>query len=501
MAKFTIHHVCRESGTPGLAIGIFNRDGKVLDSCYGFRDVRKRLPPDIDTVFNLGPMSTGFTALAVACLISDGKLDWDNRVGKFLVELRDTENGKFTIRELLSHSTGLCKSEALFLGPSRPPHKLIYNHLGYHVVGCVIEQVSSMSYGDFLAKRIFAPLNMKRTFTTLASASDQNIAQAHVPYHDRGLCQIPPPSICSDTAAYASGCVRNCMRDLMTFYGALPRNFIDLMPKTVFRDLNMISSHIRAIFEPTMPFRDPTSLRKQSYGMGWARTQLPNQMTLFSANYDLLNAYPTIGDSSDTPLVFHQGGSSFGCSSTVYLMPELNSGIVVLGNALGHCDATDLTAQALTEAFLCGSIGTPFDKCAIAAASRQRSAMEREQEMLDKEKKASDPPTNLERYTGTFWNKTRQFRIVVALCTQGDKKELSMSLQGRQDETYTLRHYHEDFFVFNETFDQVVNRGQRWRPYWLYKIEFLPQAAEAAVDALCWRIDEEEEQGQVFKKD
>lgn len=115
MAKFTIHHVCRESGTPGLAIGIFNRDGKVLDSCYGFRDVGKQLRPDIDTVFNLGPMSTGFTALAVACLVSDGKLDWDDRVDKFLVELRDTENGKFTIRELLSHSTGLCTSEALFL--------------------------------------------------------------------------------------------------------------------------------------------------------------------------------------------------------------------------------------------------------------------------------------------------------------------------------------------------------------------------------------------------
>ncbi|KAL6401058.1 putative D-aminoacylase [Ilyonectria robusta] len=250
-----------------------------------------------------------------------------------------------------------------------------------------------------------------------------------------------------------------------------------------------------------MPFRDPTSLREQSYGMGWARTQLPNQMSLFSSNYDLLDAYQTIGDSSDAPLVFHQGGSSSGCSSTVYLMPELNSGFVVLGNALGHCDATDLTAQALTEAFLCGSIRTPFDKYAMAAASRQRSAMEREQKMLDKEKKPSDPPTNLERYTSTFWNKTRQFRIVMALCTQGDKRELNMSLQGRQDEKYTLRHYHEDFFVFNETFDQVVNRGQRCRPYWFYKIGFLSQAAETAVDALCWTMDEEEEQGQIFKKD
>lgn len=127
--------------------------------------------------------------------------------------------------------------------------------------------------------------------------------------------------------------------------------------------------------------------------------------------------------------------------------------------------------------------------------------MERVQEMLDKEKKPSDPPTNLERYTGTFWNKTHQFRIVVTLCTQGDKRELNMLLQGRQEEKYTLRHYHEDVFVFNETFDQVINRGQCCKPYWFYRIGFLSQATEAAVDALYWRIDEEEEQGQIFKKD
>lgn len=75
MAKFKIHHICRESGTPGLAIGIFNQDGKVIDSYYGSRDARKQLRPDIATVFNLRPMSTGFTALVVACLVSDGKLD------------------------------------------------------------------------------------------------------------------------------------------------------------------------------------------------------------------------------------------------------------------------------------------------------------------------------------------------------------------------------------------------------------------------------------------
>lgn len=516
-----IDQVCVESGTPGLAIGVFDQDGKVLDSYCGYRDVGKQLRPDADTVFNLGSMCKGFTALAVACLVADGRLDWDDPIDKYLSDLRATDNGKLTIRELLSHGTGLCRSDALFVGsdnrllltktqgtgvfahlsPSRPPRqKFIYNNFGYHAVGCVIEQVSSMSYGDFLAKRIFGPLHMNRTFTKLPPTLDQNIAQAYVPFHDLQLRQVPPPRISSDTVAFAAGCVRSCMRDLLTLYSALLRNFTALIPESVFGDLNMVSGDVRAIFEATMPFQIPTSLREQSYGMGWARTQLPNQMSELSGNSGLLDAYPTIGDASNAPLVFHHGGNNLGCSSAVYMMPELKSGIVVLGNALGHCDATDWTAQVLTEAYLCGTIRTPFRQYAIAAASHQRSAMERVQEMPHKEKRPSDPPSNLGRYTGTFWDKTHQFRIVVTLCTQGDKTRLNMSLQGRQDEKYTLRHYHQDIFVFNETFDQVVNRGQWCRPYWFYKIEFLPQDAKATVDALCWRIDDTEERGQIFKK-
>ena len=68
------------------------------------------------------------------------------------------------------------------------------------------------------------------------------------------------------------------------------------------------------------------------------------------SNSGLLDSYPTIGGAANAPLVFHHGGNNIGCSSTVYLFPELQSGIVVLGNALAHCDATDWTAQVLTEA-------------------------------------------------------------------------------------------------------------------------------------------------------
>ncbi|KAM7211760.1 Beta-lactamase/transpeptidase-like protein [Rhypophila decipiens] len=168
LAKPTIAQICVETGTPGLAIGILGPCGKVLDSYHGYREIGKKILPDADTVFNLGSMCKGFTALAVGCLVADGKAHWDDRIDKFIQDLRGTPNGKFTIRDLLSHRSGLCRSDGLLLGSdnrllltkfqgidvfaelnaARPPRQdFLYNNFGYHAVGYVIEQVSSMNYG------------------------------------------------------------------------------------------------------------------------------------------------------------------------------------------------------------------------------------------------------------------------------------------------------------------------------------------------------------------
>ncbi|KAJ3528221.1 hypothetical protein NM208_g10303 [Fusarium decemcellulare] len=116
LAEPIIRQTCQDSGTPGLAIGIFNRDRKLFSNYLGFRNVAKELPPDEGIVLDIGSMCKGFTALAVACLVTDGKLHWDDRIEHFLGNLRGTEAGDFTIRDYLSHCTGLCRSDALFIG-------------------------------------------------------------------------------------------------------------------------------------------------------------------------------------------------------------------------------------------------------------------------------------------------------------------------------------------------------------------------------------------------
>ncbi|KAM0491379.1 hypothetical protein ACHAP8_010646 [Fusarium lateritium] len=513
LAEPLIQKACARSGTPGLAIGKFSHEGKTYEKYLGHRDLNQKLSPDSETIFNIGSMCKGFTALAIACLVSDMKLHWDDSIEKFVDELHGTHIGSFTIRDALSHRTGLCRSDALFigsnnqlllskeqgtsllasLGTSCPPRQeFIYNNFGYHAVGCVIEKVAAMSYGRFLEKRIFKPLGMTRTFTALPPAEDEIVSLAYMPYHSLELRQVSSSLISCDTVAFSAGGICSCTRDLVTFYSSLLRG---LTAANNLEEISLNHDSLFTMFEAAMPLKGAASLHEQSYTLGWARTQLPNQVSEITGNSGLLEDYPRLGNYEHGPLLFLHAGNNIGCSSTVYMMPELDVGIVVLGNSLGHCDATDWACQILIETYLNRSSAIDFYSFITLSSLRGRSAIERVQETLEKEREPSEPPKNLRAYTGYYWHESRQFYIEVSLDPNG---KLAMLLQGRVDEKYTLHYYHRQTFVFNETFDQVVDRGQWCRPYSFYTIDFIWHDRE--VVALRWRIDDTQEEGYSFRK-
>jgi len=228
--------------------------------------------------------------------VTDGKAHRDDCIGKFIQGLHGTPNGKFTIRDLLSHRSGLCRSDGLLfgsdsrliltksqgidffaqLGAARPPRQgFLYNNFGYHVVGCVIVQVSSMNYSKLLAQCISRPLDTDRTFTK----PPPNIR----PEYCKGLLDVPycnlqlrevSPRMSDDTVAFSAEGARSCMRDFLIFYAALLRKFTMLTPEPVLGD-----AALGAILGAAIPLPASTSFREQSYGMGLARTQLPSVLS------------------------------------------------------------------------------------------------------------------------------------------------------------------------------------------------------------------------------
>src|SRR5512147_750817 len=109
---------------PGIAVAVV-KDGKVLlTKGYGVRDVGKPAPVTEHTLFGIASNSKAFTAAALAMLMDEGKLKWDDPITTYLpwFQLYDPYvTRELTIRDALSHRSGLGlgAGDLMFFPPSK----------------------------------------------------------------------------------------------------------------------------------------------------------------------------------------------------------------------------------------------------------------------------------------------------------------------------------------------------------------------------------------------
>jgi CubicO group peptidase (beta-lactamase class C family) len=188
---------------PGIAIAIV-KDGKVV-ATQGF-GVRKLGAPDkVDarTLFEVASNSKAFTAAALAMLVDEGKLAWDDPVTKHLPDFQMYDayvTHEMTVRDLLTHRSGLglgagdllwwpttqfSTDEIIhnlrFIAPATSfRSSYAYDNLLYIVAGKIIAAKSGKTWGETIRERILAPVGMATTTTSLAdNAGNPDVANAH----------------------------------------------------------------------------------------------------------------------------------------------------------------------------------------------------------------------------------------------------------------------------------------------------------------------------------
>jgi CubicO group peptidase (beta-lactamase class C family) len=95
---------------PGVALAIVKENDVLHQGVYGLRDVENQLPITEDTRFAMASVTKSFSAMSVALLVDDGKLEWDKPVREYIPEfvLDDPSiTANITVRSMLSHPTGL----------------------------------------------------------------------------------------------------------------------------------------------------------------------------------------------------------------------------------------------------------------------------------------------------------------------------------------------------------------------------------------------------------
>ena len=160
------------------------KNGKpILRQAFGLASKEFGVVNKIDTKFNLGSMNKMFTGVAIAKLVEQGKLSFDDPLSKFLPEFIDAQSAKkIKIKHLLSHTAGLgsyfgkaffdaararfrtvddmmtlLKDEKLLFEPGSHWQ---YSNSGMLVLGKVIEVASGQSYFDYIIKHIYQPAGM-----------------------------------------------------------------------------------------------------------------------------------------------------------------------------------------------------------------------------------------------------------------------------------------------------------------------------------------------------
>ncbi len=185
---------------PGLAVAVTTRDSVIFARGYGVRRLGEPATVDAQTMFAIGSASKAFTGAALAMLTDDRKVTMDDRVIDHLPYFQMYDpwvTRELRVRDLLLHRSGLERGDLSWYGTTRSREEIVrtvrylppttsfrsrfqYQNLMYITAGEVIRQATGMTWDAFVKARIFAPLGMTASNTSVRDLAEQtNVAQPH----------------------------------------------------------------------------------------------------------------------------------------------------------------------------------------------------------------------------------------------------------------------------------------------------------------------------------
>jgi CubicO group peptidase (beta-lactamase class C family) len=396
--------ILKEFEVPGMAVAVVKDGRVVMARGYGVRKLGEAAPVDENTLFGIASNSKAFTAAALAMLVDEGKISWDDPVIKHLPAFQMYDpyvTRELTIRDLLTHRSGLplgagdllfwpgttfTREEIVqrirFVKPATSfRSRYAYDNILYLVAGEVIRAVTGKTWDEFIKERIFTPLGMTRSNTSVkAFRIGDNIATPHARADGR-LKAIEYMNI--DNTAPA-GAINSCVAEMAKWMiaqldGGVIRNS-EGGEKRLFsarQNQEMWSAQtITPIGNPPPPL---AALKPMfaAYGLGWGLSDYRGHKT-----------------------VSHTGGLA-GLVSKVTLIPDLKLGVVVLTN-----QEAGGAFQAMSWHILDSYLGAPPTDWIKAFRTVEETQNRRAAEEVKKQSGArnaeSKPSLPLAKYAGTY---------------------------------------------------------------------------------------------------
>lgn len=391
-----VENAIQEWGVPGLAIVVVKGDAIAMARGYGVRTAGRPEQVDENTVFATGSTTKAFTAALVGMLVDEGKLRWDDPVTRVLPGFQMFDpyvTGEITIRDLLSHRSGLSRGDLTWYGSDLPREEIVnrvrymkpawglrasfgYQNIMYLAAGQVVARIMGASWDDVVRTRLLTPLGMTSTTTSVSALGwSSNVASPHialdgkavsVPY--RNIDNIGPAGSLNSTIADYARWIRFQLDS-----GRLKGKA--LLSPAALAETHAPNTVIR--YEGLARRLNPHT-HLQSYAMGWF-----------------------VQDFRGRELLQH-GGNIDGMTALVALMPEERVGLAIFANM----NSTGLNAAlmySLLERYLLGYQSRDWSADGLRIRRDvERVAREAERRREARRVTGTSPSLSLEQYAGTY---------------------------------------------------------------------------------------------------
>ncbi|WP_245812833.1 serine hydrolase domain-containing protein [Flagellimonas flava] len=183
-ADAIFQNLALEEKVPGLAVTISANNEVLLQKGYGYARLEDKTPVDPQrTIFRIASVSKCITGLALAKMVEEGILDWDDSIYNH-VPYYPKKEFDITLRQLAGHTAGirgyrgkeyalnramsikdsleLFKNDSLKFEPGKG---YLYNSYDFVLLSLAMEEASGMAFNEYVSKKILVPLGMEHTFT------------------------------------------------------------------------------------------------------------------------------------------------------------------------------------------------------------------------------------------------------------------------------------------------------------------------------------------------
>ena len=384
---------------PGMAIAIVEDNKVVFAKGYGVRNIETGEAVDTNTLFGIASNTKAMTSAALAMLVDEGELSWDDKVQDYLPWFQlynPYVSAEMTIRDLLCHRSGLktFSGDLIWYGSTHSRNDVIrrarylkptfgfragygYSNIMFLTAGQLIEATTGTTWDEFIKTQILDPLGMSHTNTTIRDfGKNKNIVMGHA---KADSSQVPIPWVNWDNIAPA-GSINSSVSDMSKWI------ILQLNRGTLNGQVFFSQKEATEMWTVQNPIKVSDASSKiwpskhfSGYGLGWS-----------------------LYDYHGRKVVTHGGGLD-GQISRVALVPEENFGLVILTNSINSLPSY------LTYSILDRYFGIEEKDWSAWGLERAQSSEERKKEQAIREEenhiKNTSPSLDLEEFAGIYGGK------------------------------------------------------------------------------------------------